>query len=144
MFRLKEKDMRAFVTGGTGLLGSNLIRELVGQGHTVRALARSAEKARRLLPDVPVEWVVGDMEDAAPTTAGQIVLDFLRQKVPGILEGGTSIADPRDVAKAMVRIAEVGRPRERYLASGPYADFATLFRELEAVSGVKGPRLRIP
>jgi dihydroflavonol-4-reductase len=55
--------MKAFVTGGTGLLGSNLIRLLVSQGHEVKALVRSREKAQKLLGDLKVEWVIGDMED---------------------------------------------------------------------------------
>ncbi|MBC7251220.1 MAG: NAD(P)H-binding protein [Anaerolineae bacterium] len=34
--------MRAFVTGATGLVGSHLTEQLVAQGHTVRALARTS------------------------------------------------------------------------------------------------------
>ncbi|HUK90777.1 MAG TPA: NmrA family NAD(P)-binding protein, partial [Blastocatellia bacterium] len=37
--------MKAFVTGSTGLLGNNLVRLLVEQGHSVKALVRSPEKA---------------------------------------------------------------------------------------------------
>lgn len=56
--------MRAFVTGSTGLLGSNLVRELVTQGWEVRALARSADKARAQLGDLDgVTLVVGDLDD---------------------------------------------------------------------------------
>ncbi len=55
----------AFVTGGTGLLGTNLVRELARRGWKVKVLARSREKAERLLKDVPVEVVIGDMEDVA-------------------------------------------------------------------------------
>jgi dihydroflavonol-4-reductase len=55
--------MRAFVTGSTGLLGNNLVRELVRRGHSVRALARSKEKAERLLAGTGAEVVLGDMAD---------------------------------------------------------------------------------
>lgn len=55
--------MKAFVTGATGLLGNNLVRALLAEGHSVRALVRSEAKARELLGDVGVELVIGDMED---------------------------------------------------------------------------------
>ncbi|HEX3813631.1 MAG TPA: SDR family oxidoreductase [Mycobacteriales bacterium] len=38
--------MRIFITGGTGLIGSAVIAELLGNGHTVLALARSDTSAR--------------------------------------------------------------------------------------------------
>ncbi|MGH7785901.1 MAG: SDR family oxidoreductase [Candidatus Binatia bacterium] len=57
--------MKAFVTGSTGLLGNNLVRELVGKGHTVSGLVRSEEKGRRLLGDLPVQLVRGDMREVA-------------------------------------------------------------------------------
>ncbi|HLW03927.1 MAG TPA: SDR family oxidoreductase [Ktedonobacterales bacterium] len=69
--------MKAFVTGSTGLLGSNLVNALVAAGHEVKALARSREKAERLLPQAHVEIVVGDMENIpafAPSMAGSDVL----------------------------------------------------------------------
>lgn len=56
----------AFVTGSTGLLGNNLVRLLADRGWQVKALARSAEKARRQLAGIAgVEIVVGDMGDVA-------------------------------------------------------------------------------
>jgi dihydroflavonol-4-reductase len=55
--------MKAFVTGGTGLLGSNLVAMLTSQGHDVKALARSKEKAAALIGDTGAQVVIGDMED---------------------------------------------------------------------------------
>lgn len=69
--------MKAFVSGSTGLLGSNLVNALVAAGHEVKALARSREKAEQLLPHARVEIVVGDMENIpafAPHLAGSDVL----------------------------------------------------------------------
>ena len=64
-----------FVTGGTGLLGSHLIYDLLLKGEKVRALKRSASKIQQLKktisyyetnPDIlfdKVEWVDGDVLD---------------------------------------------------------------------------------
>lgn len=63
----------AFVTGATGLLGNNLVRELLDQGFRVRALVRSRDKAERQFASLPVEFVTGDMlavEAFAPALAG--------------------------------------------------------------------------
>jgi len=53
--------MKAFVTGSTGLLGNNLIRQLIEEGYQVKALARSPEKAAKVFQDLPVKVIAGDM-----------------------------------------------------------------------------------
>lgn len=63
----------ALVTGATGLLGNNLVRELLAQGFRVRALVRSAAKAERQFAGLPVEFVIGDIlavDAFAPMLAG--------------------------------------------------------------------------
>ncbi|HMO57824.1 MAG TPA: NAD-dependent epimerase/dehydratase family protein [Roseiflexaceae bacterium] len=57
--------MRAFVTGGTGLLGSNLVRQLLQEGHAVTVLARSQQKAAQVFAGLDVAIVTGDLADIA-------------------------------------------------------------------------------
>ena len=47
--------MRILVTGGTGLLGNNIVRLLGAQGHQVVALVRS-EPATQVFAGVDVDW----------------------------------------------------------------------------------------
>ncbi len=54
--------MHVFVTGGTGTIGSPVLTELLGNGHTVLALARSRASARRL-SDAGAEVLRGDIAD---------------------------------------------------------------------------------
>ena len=55
--------MRAFVTGGTGFIGGQLVRRLRERGDDVVALVRSPEKASALR-DLGAELVEGDLTDA--------------------------------------------------------------------------------
>jgi dihydroflavonol-4-reductase len=54
----------ALVTGGTGFVGANLVRELLADGHTVRVLARPGGD-RRALDGCKVEIADGDLLDPA-------------------------------------------------------------------------------
>ncbi|MDC8760680.1 SDR family oxidoreductase [Janthinobacterium fluminis] len=56
----------AFVTGATGLLGNNLVRELIWRGFTVKALVRSLAKGQQQFAGLAgVELVLGDMADVS-------------------------------------------------------------------------------
>lgn len=83
--------MKIAVAGSTGVLGRALIPLLLEQGHAVRALARSASKARSLLP-AGVEVVEGDL--LSPGVAARL---------PAWLDGCDAVAHiataiPRDPA----------------------------------------------
>ena len=54
--------IRAFVTGGTGFIGANLVRLLVQEGYQVRALVRPSSCLDNLR-DLDVELVKGDLND---------------------------------------------------------------------------------
>jgi dihydroflavonol-4-reductase len=55
---------RSLVTGGTGFVGANLVRELLADGDRVRVLARAGGD-RRALEGCDVEIVEGDLLDPA-------------------------------------------------------------------------------
>jgi nucleoside-diphosphate-sugar epimerase len=59
----------AFVTGGSGFIGGHLIERLVGDGWTVRALARSDAAAERVAA-AGAEPVRGDLNDAGALERG--------------------------------------------------------------------------
>jgi nucleoside-diphosphate-sugar epimerase len=61
--------MIAFVTGGSGFVGRNLIRGLVARGEDVRALARS-DKSTAAVEALGAKGVKGDLDDVAAMTAG--------------------------------------------------------------------------
>src|SRR6516225_7018856 len=62
----ENREIRtAFVTGATGLLGNNLVRVLLSHGVRLKVLARSREKAARQFAGLPVEVVLGDMNDVS-------------------------------------------------------------------------------
>ena len=60
--------MDALVTGGTGFVGANLVRELLADGGSVRVLARAGGD-RRALEGCAVEVVDGDVLDPASVRA---------------------------------------------------------------------------
>jgi nucleoside-diphosphate-sugar epimerase len=61
--------MHVFITGGTGLIGSAVVAELLGNGHTVLALARSDSSAAAL-ETAGAEPLRGDLADLPTLRAG--------------------------------------------------------------------------
>ena len=55
--------MKFLVTGATGLVGNNVVRQLVAVGHRVRVLARATSDPRALA-GLSVELAAGDVRDA--------------------------------------------------------------------------------
>lgn len=259
----------AFVTGATGLLGNNLVRELVVRGIRVKALVRSKEKAKEQFAGLPIETVEGDMRNVAgfaghlrgvdvlfhtaayfrdnfkggrhrddlyqinvlgtqellshaysagirrivhtssasvlygprrgelinetmhrpldraedyphskilsdrevskflkrhpdasactvlpgwmmgpgdigPTGAGQLILDFIARKLPGIPPAAFSVVDARDVADAHIAAALKGRRGEPYLVAGRHVEMNELMSQLESLTRVPSPQRTVP
>ncbi|MDX1419210.1 MAG: NAD-dependent epimerase/dehydratase family protein [Rubricoccaceae bacterium] len=86
--------MRAFVTGGTGFVGSHLVEELLRRGYAVRCLVRSEPK---WLEGLPVTLVHGDLSGG----------DALREGVEGVdlvyhVAGLTRAPEPDALRRANV------------------------------------------
>lgn len=84
------------------------------------------------------------IRDFAPTSSGELILKFLNQKLPGIIDGGGCFVDVRDVAQAMLNAIEKGRSGERYIVAGHYSSIADLLNVLEKITGISAPQRRIP
>jgi len=54
--------MKCFVTGASGFIGSNLVQELLAQGHRVKVILRSGADARPLM-GLKVDRVEGDLSN---------------------------------------------------------------------------------
>ena len=66
--------MRVFITGGTGLIGSAVVAELLGHGHTVLALARSDTSATAI-KTAGAQTIRGDLADLAALRTGAAQAD---------------------------------------------------------------------
>jgi dihydroflavonol-4-reductase len=68
--------MKTFITGGTGLLGANLIRELLCRGHQVRALVRPGADLSGII-GLDIELYKGDLSDEQHLYKGCKGFDFI-------------------------------------------------------------------
>lgn len=82
--------------------------------------------------------------DMGPTSTGQMILDYMQQKLPGIIKASFSVVDARDVADIHIRAMKYGRNGERYLAAGQYMTMQDVMTTLEAVTGIPAPQRQIP
>lgn len=87
-------------------------------------------------------WMVGP-GDIGPTSSGQMVIDFVKRRLPGVVPATFSVVDARDVAAGHIFAAEKGRPGECYIAAGRNMTMTEIFSLLEKVSGVPAPRRRV-
>jgi nucleoside-diphosphate-sugar epimerase len=113
--------MRVFVTGGTGLIGSAVVAELLGNGHTVLALVRSDASALAA-EAAGAETLRGDLGD----------LDVLRSGADGA-DGVIHLAFSNDFSSAEALARAVGEESAAIATLGE--TFIGSDRPLVTVSG---------
>ncbi|HTR82026.1 MAG TPA: NAD-dependent epimerase/dehydratase family protein [Bacteroidota bacterium] len=102
----------AFVTGGTGFIGSHLVERLLSRGYTVRCLIRNPTK-RGYLEKLPVEFFTGDLFSSEALEKGIAGADYVYH-VAGVVGSRTKdgfYKQNRDGTKNIVEITARVNPR---------------------------------
>jgi dihydroflavonol-4-reductase len=82
--------------------------------------------------------------DEPGETSNRIIGNYLRGRLPAVVDGGTNAADVRDVAAGHLMAAERGRPGERYVLGGHDIGWVELIERVARLSGVRHPLLVLP
>lgn len=85
------------VTGGTGFIGSALIRQLVYQGHSVRILLRPSKVSPQIPHGVPVEVAVAALNDTRGIRAAMKNVDVVFHLITSERAGSRANLDEVDV-----------------------------------------------
>jgi dihydroflavonol-4-reductase len=101
--------------------------------------ARRGANVTVVNPTVPI----GDGDRNMTPPAAMFAL-FLEGGSPAFLDCMLNLVDVRDVAEGFIAAAERGRPGERYIIGGDNIRLGDILRRLEALTGRRMPKRRIP
>ena len=82
--------------------------------------------------------------DVRPTPTGQVIVDFMKGRMPAYIETGLNIVDVEDVAAGHLLAMEKGRQGERYILGCKNLMLREVLEILSSLTGVKAPSLRLP
>lgn len=82
--------------------------------------------------------------DVKPTPTGQVIVDFLRGRMPAYVDTGLNLVDVADVAQGHVLALEKGRIGERYLLGNRNLSLQQVLTLLSDITGLPAPRWRMP
>ena len=77
-------------------------------------------------------------------TSTRIVGNYMRGRLPAIVDGVTNIVHVEDAALGHLLAAEQGQPGERYILGGENVRWVDLIERLATLSGIRHPVLVIP
>lgn len=104
-------------------------------------LAREGNPIVIVNPSAPV-----GPRDVKPTPTGQVIVDFLRRKMPAYLDTGLNWVHVRDVAVGHILAAEKGRLGERYILGNAEGNWTLkeALTILQEITGIPAPKFRVP
>jgi nucleoside-diphosphate-sugar epimerase len=158
--------MRVFVTGATGFIGTELVKELIAAGHQVRGLTRSDEGVEQLKA-VGAEVLRGDLTDLDSLRSGATGMDVVVNLAfsHDFANFAKSAEDEIKAIKALGSVLEPGKllvvtsgtalanggPGHLRLESDPPVDMPTIprrpekaAREIAAERGLRVALVRLP
>ena len=77
-------------------------------------------------------------------TSTRAIGNYLRGRLPAIVDGQLHAVDVRDVAAGHLKAAERGNPGERYILGGQDLGWVELFDRVAELSGVRHPLVVLP
>jgi dihydroflavonol-4-reductase len=77
-------------------------------------------------------------------TSNRMIGNYLRGRLPAIVDGETNAADVRDVAQGHLKAAERGTPGERYILGGHDIRWSDLIQRVAELSSVQYPVIVLP
>lgn len=122
-------------------------------GQVIGAYKRSKVAAERIVAQAALsgQWAVivnpsapVGPGDRRPTPTGRVILDFLRGRMPAVVDTGLNLVDVRDVAAGHRLALERGAPGRRYILGNEDMTLARILGVLAEETGLRAPRLRIP
>lgn len=111
----------------------------------VEALAAGARLGVEVVAVNPA-YVLGAPVDRSqpPETSARVVANYLRGRLPAVVDGGANIVDVEDVAAGHLLAAERGRPGERYILGAHNLAWSELIDRVARLSGVHHPLVVLP
>lgn len=107
-----------------------------------QAALQAAQAGQNLVivnPSTPIgPW------DIKPTPTGDIILRFLRRKMPAYVATGLNLIDVRDVALGHLLALEKGKSGERYILGHQNTSLKELLTLLSNLTGIPAPQITVP
>jgi dihydroflavonol-4-reductase len=87
--------------------------------------------------------VIG-INDIKPTPSGQMIIDVVKKKMPGYIDGGINIIDVEDVAQGHILAVTKGKVGDRYLLGNRNVTVYEYLKLIADIAGVKAPAIKLP
>ena len=82
--------------------------------------------------------------DVKPTPTGQVIVDFMKGRMPAYIETGMNIVDVDDVAAGHLLAMQKGRIGQRYILGAKNLMLREVFEILSRLTGIKAPSIKLP